>query len=352
MKKRLIIFLALAALMKNAMPYSVSAGSDILINEGSGYGGYIDEDEFSNYQYLEFSQDMFTDGFLRYGISENRGSELIYSTLRPGSVSFIVLENDDIEGIASIVNEYINDKDFKLSVSESSENAKSFYITANSFENNNMNEQFAESLYNLLKEKYNLRSFEYNIKHIENSIAFLPDDINGNFAWYAVENFDVISKCIEENSLECSVKILDKDSYKDYCINPDNFYSSATVLLFNEQTNINDKIKIINCIYETTKCKIPVVCYQSISVSGKSIDIIKKYEDKSNIKYGNIDGNDSVDLSDLTMISQYTLKDIELTVDQIRCADVNADGEVNLQDLALLKQYVMNDNVQLGVDIK
>ena len=49
------------------------------------------------------------------------------------------------------------------------------------------------------------------------------------------------------------------------------------------------------------------------------------------------------------MISQYMLKDIELTAEQIKCADVNADNEVNLQDLALLKQYVMNDNVKLGV---
>ena len=72
----------------------------------------------------------------------------------------------------------------------------------------------------------------------------------------------------------------------------------------------------------------------------------------SQITYGDIDSNATVDLSDLTMISQYILKDIELSADQIKCADVNADDEVNLQDLALMKQYVMNDNVKLGVAIK
>lgn len=66
-------------------------------------------------------------------------------------------------------------------------------------------------------------------------------------------------------------------------------------------------------------------------------------------KIGDIDGNQTVDLSDLTKLSQYLLRDIELEDDQINRSDVNADDEVNLQDLALLKQFVMNDDVQLGL---
>jgi len=72
----------------------------------------------------------------------------------------------------------------------------------------------------------------------------------------------------------------------------------------------------------------------------------------SSIRYGNVDNNEEVDISDLTLVSQYLLGDIELNLRQQINADVNADDEVNLQDLALLKQYVMNDNVQLGVVIK
>jgi len=70
---------------------------------------------------------------------------------------------------------------------------------------------------------------------------------------------------------------------------------------------------------------------------------------ENNIYYGDINSDGTADLSDLTMLSQYLLKDIELTSDQLICADVYADNEVNLQDAALLRQYVMNDDVKLGV---
>lgn len=70
------------------------------------------------------------------------------------------------------------------------------------------------------------------------------------------------------------------------------------------------------------------------------------------IIYGDLDKNGSVDLSDLTFLSQYILKDIMIEAAQLKCADVNADEEVNLQDLALLKQYVMHDEVKLGTAAK
>jgi len=73
---------------------------------------------------------------------------------------------------------------------------------------------------------------------------------------------------------------------------------------------------------------------------------------KTDAIYGDTDTDEEVNLSDLTLLSQYILKDVELNKQQKANADVNADGEVNLQDLALLKQYVMNDNVQFGADIK
>lgn len=64
--------------------------------------------------------------------------------------------------------------------------------------------------------------------------------------------------------------------------------------------------------------------------------------------YGDPDRNGFIDLSDLTMLSQYLLKDIELDREQLAYVDVNADNEVNLQDLSLLKQYIMHDEVKLG----
>ena len=64
--------------------------------------------------------------------------------------------------------------------------------------------------------------------------------------------------------------------------------------------------------------------------------------------YGDIDASTTVDLTDLTLLSQYLLRDIKFTADQLKVADVMYDEEINTSDLALLKQFVMNDEVTLG----
>lgn len=72
----------------------------------------------------------------------------------------------------------------------------------------------------------------------------------------------------------------------------------------------------------------------------------------SRIKPGDIDSGGTVDLTDLTELSLFILKDTDFTEAQKKSADVTGDGEVDLTDLALLKQYVMNDNVKLGKSVK
>jgi len=68
----------------------------------------------------------------------------------------------------------------------------------------------------------------------------------------------------------------------------------------------------------------------------------------SDIMYGDVDQDGKVDLSDLTKLSQYTLKDVTLSGDALKAADCNGDGTVDIRDIALLKQYVMNDPITLG----
>jgi len=63
---------------------------------------------------------------------------------------------------------------------------------------------------------------------------------------------------------------------------------------------------------------------------------------------GDLDNSAVIDLTDLTMLSQYLLYDISLDQEQISRADVTGDGLTDISDLALLKQYVMNDQVTLG----
>lgn len=65
-------------------------------------------------------------------------------------------------------------------------------------------------------------------------------------------------------------------------------------------------------------------------------------------KIGDLDDSQDVDLSDMTVISQYLLKDIELNDEQEFSADVTGDGKVDVSDLALIKQYVMGEDVKLS----
>ena len=48
------------------------------------------------------------------------------------------------------------------------------------------------------------------------------------------------------------------------------------------------------------------------------------------------------------MLCQSLVKDIQLTADQLKLADVSGDGNVDVADVALLKQYILGDNVKLG----
>ena len=66
------------------------------------------------------------------------------------------------------------------------------------------------------------------------------------------------------------------------------------------------------------------------------------------IIYGDLNGDGETDLSDLTRLSLYLLKDLTFTADQLEAADVTGDGSVNLSDLAHYKQYICKDDVVLG----
>ncbi|MDO5559367.1 MAG: leucine-rich repeat protein [Oscillospiraceae bacterium] len=64
--------------------------------------------------------------------------------------------------------------------------------------------------------------------------------------------------------------------------------------------------------------------------------------------FGDIDNNTVVEMTDLTMLSQYLMQDIELTEEQLACADVINDNDINLADLCHLKQYIIMEKVTLG----
>lgn len=63
--------------------------------------------------------------------------------------------------------------------------------------------------------------------------------------------------------------------------------------------------------------------------------------------YGDVNDDKVVDLSDLTMFSQFLLSDIKLDENQKAKLDFDFDGVPDLPDLAKMKQYVMNDPVDV-----
>lgn len=57
---------------------------------------------------------------------------------------------------------------------------------------------------------------------------------------------------------------------------------------------------------------------------------------------GDVNGDGRVDITDLSLISLFNLKDIEFSENQIQLGDVTGDGFLNLADLATMKQFLTN----------
>lgn len=64
--------------------------------------------------------------------------------------------------------------------------------------------------------------------------------------------------------------------------------------------------------------------------------------------YGDLNSDQVVEMTDLTLLSQHLLSDITLDATVLELADVTADGSVNIADLSHLKQYILKEPVTLG----
>ncbi len=67
---------------------------------------------------------------------------------------------------------------------------------------------------------------------------------------------------------------------------------------------------------------------------------------------GDLDGNNSCDITDMTLLSLYLLKDYTLSDEASKNADVVRDDEINLVDLTTYKQYIMHEDIILGMEGK
>ena len=69
--------------------------------------------------------------------------------------------------------------------------------------------------------------------------------------------------------------------------------------------------------------------------------------DPAKTSVGDVNADNTVDLTDLSELALAVIGDIELTDSQNSAADINGDGEVNVSDLARLKQFVSNSITSL-----
>ncbi len=73
------------------------------------------------------------------------------------------------------------------------------------------------------------------------------------------------------------------------------------------------------------------------------------FSDKTDpVLYGDINGDDQIDITDLLKLSLFLLKDTAFNETSLTAADVSGDGNVDIADLAVMKQYICKDNIKLG----
>jgi hypothetical protein len=92
--------------------------------------------------------------------------------------------------------------------------------------------------------------------------------------------------------------------------------------------------------------------YRLISYHSEGVDIrmepLEVANKFANINSGDIDYNNSIDITDLSQLSLCLLGEASLNPLQTEIADTTGDGTVNLSDLARLKQFVSRKDITLG----
>lgn len=63
----------------------------------------------------------------------------------------------------------------------------------------------------------------------------------------------------------------------------------------------------------------------------------------TDIMYGDVDGNEDVDMRDMSLIFQYMMARTDFSERQIVVADVNGDDDVDMRDMSLIFKYMMGE---------
>ena len=81
----------------------------------------------------------------------------------------------------------------------------------------------------------------------------------------------------------------------------------------------------------------------TVTVGAFNVDTRQYYEFNvtvSDVLLGDVDGNGSIEVKDITLLQNYMAGAAELTQKQMKAADVNSNGSITLQDVLMIQQYV------------
>lgn len=202
-------------------------------------------------------------------------------------------------------------------------------------------------------DKYNAADGQANLSSIASTFYSLVQSTDGEKMVAMTENDSI-------PSLENLVN--DKAAWLYFCPWYMNYLTS-------EQNNpVDNLIEIYQSEYCITLDELPDLKKYPINGSTSSEPVVTKAvtekapevtssvkpqsttsAEKTELMYGDVDGNGIVDVTDLSYTSLYLIGDKKLESAQLKAADVDADGNVKLADLARLKQFLSKvEGVTLG----
>lgn len=188
---------------------------------------------------------------------------------------------------------------------------------------------------------------------LNNLIGFDPDILNN----ILIADSDILKDILDDDPGFLDPEIIGSvekvtEKLKEYCSGS----TDLDIRSITDSIDLNDpdlsKIEII--AGDEVSAESVTAFFEALGFSSELLkieidpDFQKIVEDIIRYVFGDLNGDGTIELTDLTMLSQMLLKDID--IDQIisDASDVDGNGVTDVADLALLKQFVMGEDVQLG----
>lgn len=188
---------------------------------------------------------------------------------------------------------------------------------------------------------------------LNNLIGFDPDILNN----ILIADSDILKDILDDDPGFLDPEIIGSvekvtEKLKEYCSGS----TDLDIRSITDSIDLNDpdlsKIEII--AGDEVSAESVTAFFEALGFSSELLkieidpDFQKIVEDIIRYVFGDLNGDGTIELTDLTMLSQMLLKDID--IDQIisDASDVDGNGVTDVADLALLKQFIMGEDVQLG----